>query len=310
MTTAMVFPGQGSQSVGMQAALAERYAVVRDTYAEASEVLGYDLWRVVQDGPEERLGSTEVTQPAMLTAGVATFRAWREEGGAVPSAMAGHSLGEYSALVCAGAIRFPDAVHLVQRRGQYMQNACPPDESAMAAVLGLDDEAVLDICVNASTIGTAEAVNFNSPGQVVVAGNRLAVQTVIDLAKDAGARRALKLPVSVPSHSSLMMGAGEKLAELLADTIIETPALPVISSAVVRPYDDGADIRALLKRQVHSPVQWVRTVQVLIADGARRIIECGPGKVLAGLSKRIDRSVSVSCIDTPEALAKALEEQA
>lgn len=306
MTLAMVFPGQGSQSVGMQAALADAYPVVRNTYEEASDVLGYDLWALVQDGPEERLGSTEVTQPAMLTAGVAAFRAWQAEDGPTPAMMAGHSLGEYSALVCAGAIAFGDAVDLVRQRGEFMQSACPSGDSAMAAVLGLDDDAVLDICLNASTIGTAEAVNFNSPGQVVVAGNRLAVERVIELARDAGARRALRLSVSVPSHSSLMLAAGERLSPLLADTEIGTPSQAVISSSAVRRYGDADDIRDLLTKQVSSPVHWVATVQAMLADGVTAIVECGPGKVLAGLSKRIDRSIRVSCIDTPAALTAAV----
>ena len=306
MTLAMVFPGQGSQSVGMQAQLANRFPVVGETYAEASDILGYDLWALVQHGPEDRLGATEVTQPAMLTAGVAAWRAWQAAGGPAPGQMAGHSLGEYTALVCAGALSFTDAVKVVRTRATLMQEASPKEDSAMAAVIGLSDEQVIEVCLNASTIGVAEAVNFNSPGQVVVAGQKRAVESLIALAREAGARRALPLHVSVPSHSSLMRGAGEKLAETLATTAFRRPEITVVSSVDVRPYTDADDIRELLTRQVYSPVQWVRTTEALIAAGADKILECGPGKVLAGLTRRIDRSVSSSCLDGPEAIQAAL----
>jgi [acyl-carrier-protein] S-malonyltransferase len=303
----MVFPGQGSQSPGMLAELAALHPEVSDTYAEASDMLGYDLWSLVQNGPAEKLNETIVTQPAMLAAGVATWRLWQKLGGALPVAMAGHSLGEYTALVCAGAIEFRDAVGLVQRRAEFMQNAVPAGEGAMAAILGLDDQAVRDVCRNAANGGVAEAANFNSPGQVVIAGHRGTIERAIELAKEAGARRAIMLAVSVPSHSTLMLPAGEALAESLQAAAFQAPSLPVINAVDATPYTDASDIRQRLTRQVSSPVHWVDTVQRLIADGATSIAECGPGKVLTGLIKRIDRSVRSFCIDSPHALASNLE---
>ena len=307
MTIAMVFPGQGSQSQGMLAELAAQHPEVSDTYAEASDMLGYDLWDLVQNGPAEKLNQTIVTQPAMLAAGVATWRLWQKLGGALPVAMAGHSLGEYTALVCAGAIEFRDAVGLVQRRAEFMQKAVPAGEGAMAAILGLDDQAVLDVCRNAADSGVAEAANFNSPGQVVIAGQRGAIERAIELAKEAGARRAIMLAVSVPSHSTLMLPAGEALAESLRAAAFQAPSIPVINAVDATPYTDASDIRQRLARQVSSPVHWVDTVQRLIADGATSIAECGPGKVLTGLIKRIDRSVRSFCIDSPHAIASSLE---
>jgi len=298
VTLAMVFPGQGSQSQGMLADLAAQHQEVSDTFAEASDSLGYDLWDLVQNGPVEKLNETIVTQPAMLAAGVSTWRLWQKLGGAMPAGVAGHSLGEYTALVCAGAIEFRDAVALVQRRAE--------GEGAMAAILGLDDQAVRDVCKNAADIGVAEAANFNSPGQVVVAGHRGAIERVTELAKEAGARRAIMLAVSVPSHSTLMLPAGEALAESLQAAAFQSPSIPVINAVDAVPYTDADDIRARLTRQVSSPVHWVDTVQRLIADGATSIIECGPGKVLTGLVKRIDRSVQSRCIDSPDALDSEL----
>jgi [acyl-carrier-protein] S-malonyltransferase len=291
----------------MLAELAAQHPEVSDTYAEASDMLGYDLWNLVQNGPAEKLNETIVTQPAMLAAGVATWRLWQKLGGALPVAMAGHSLGEYTALVCAGAIEFRDAVGLVQRRAEFMQNAVPAGEGAMAAILGLDDQAVRDVCRNAANGGVAEAANFNSPGQVVIAGHRGTIERAIELAKDAGARRAIMLAVSVPSHSTLMLPAGEALAESLQAAAFQAPSLPVINAVDATPYSDASDIRQRLTRQVSSPVHWVDTVQRLIADGATSIGECGPGKVLTGLIKRIDRSVRSFCIDSPDALASNLE---
>lgn len=302
----MVFPGQGSQSVGMQSNLALQFDVVRATYHEASEVLGYDLWKLVQDGPKQELNNTVVTQPAILTAGVAAWRVWREAGGIMPSHVAGHSLGEYTALVCAGALDFLDAVLLVRRRAELMQEAVPVGVGAMAAILGLDADAVLDVCDNASTVGIAEAVNFNAPGQVVVAGQKTAIVTLLGLAKEQGAKRAIMLDVSVPSHSSLMRPAGEALAENLATTDFSATEITVLNSVDGQPYGDSDDIRERLQRQVSSPVQWVETVNALIAAGAESLVECGPGKVLAGLCRRIDKSVPVICIDNPENLQKAL----
>ncbi len=306
MTLALVFPGQGSQSQGMLEEFAAQHEEVEHTFAEASDVLEYDLWELVQQGPVEKLNETAFTQPAMLAAGVATWRLWQKQGGDEPAAMAGHSLGEYTALVCAGAIGFDDAVGLVKIRAELMQNAVPPGEGAMAAILGLDDQAVRDVCERASDGGVAEAANFNSPGQVVVAGHRGAVEKAIALAKEAGARRAILLAVSVPSHSTLMTPAGEALAEALHAAPFRSPSIRVINAVDAVPYTDADDIRARLSRQVSSPVRWVDTVQRLIADGADTIIECGPGKVLVGLMKRIERTLPAYCIDTPDALQSAI----
>ncbi len=307
MTIAMVFPGQGSQSQGMQADLATEFPVVQETYAEASEILGYDLWQLVQDGPAERLGETVVTQPAMLAAGTAAYRVWQAAGGSLPTQMAGHSLGEYTALVCAGAVGFADAMGVVKRRSELMQEAVPVGIGAMAAVLGLDDETIVSLCDEASTIGIAEPVNFNSPGQVVIAGHATAVNQAVAYAKEHGARRAIVLPVSVPSHSSLMRDAGISLAETLDATDFKAPEITVISAATAEPYSDAADIKNKLSLQVYSPVLWVRTVQAMITGGATSIIECGPGKVLAGLVRRIDKNTPVGFIDNNDSLQKALQ---
>jgi [acyl-carrier-protein] S-malonyltransferase len=284
----------------MQSDLAAEHSVVQETYDEASEILGYDLWQLVQDGPEEKLSETVVTQPAMLAAGTAAFRVWQIAGGAQPSQVAGHSLGEYTALVCAGAVSFADAMRVVKRRSELMQAAVPVGIGAMAAVLGLDD------CDEASTIGVAEPVNFNSPGQVVIAGHATAVSQAVEYAKEHGARRAIMLPVSVPSHSSLMREAGMSLTETLNVTEFQEPGITVICAATAEPYTDAADIRNKLSLQVYSPVLWVRTVQAMIAGGADSIIECGPGKVLAGLIRRIDKGTPVAFIDNMDSLQKAL----
>ena len=307
MTIAMVFPGQGSQSQGMQADLASEYPQVRETYAEASEVLGYDLWQLVQDGSADRLAETVVTQPAMLTAGVAAYRAWQAAGGSAPSQMAGHSLGEYTALVCAGAVGFADAMRVVKRRSELMQEAVPVGIGAMAAVLGLDDDTIVSLCDEASTIGVAEPVNFNSPGQVVIAGHATAVTQAVEYAKEHGARRAIVLPVSVPSHSSLMREAGMSLAGTLEAIDFKTPEITVLNAATAQPYVDAEDIRGKLSAQVYSPVLWVRTIEAMIEAGATSIIECGPGKVLAGLTRRIARNIPVTFIDTSDSLQKALQ---
>jgi [acyl-carrier-protein] S-malonyltransferase len=294
----------------MLAALAERHVDIRATFEEAAAVLGYDLWHLVQHGPPERLDETVVTQPAMLTAGVATWRAWHSSGGDTPAAMAGHSLGEYTALVCAGSLSFADAVRLVTRRAELMQAAVPPGQGAMAAILGLDDDAVIEACDRAAEGQVVSAVNFNSPGQVVIAGERAAVVRATELAKAAGARRALILNVSVPSHCDLMRPAAEQLAEALADAPFSTPSIPVIGNAEVRPYEHAAQIRSGLEKQLFSPVRWTETVRDLIDRGASSIIECGPGKVLTGLARRIDRSVAATCVDTPEAMTVALADGA
>lgn len=306
MTLAFVFPGQGSQSVGMQGTLADEHKLVTDTYEEASQVLGYDLWSLVQHGPAEDLAQTTVTQPAMLAAGVAAWRVWQERGGATPDVVAGHSLGEYSALVAADAIGFQDAVSVVKRRSELMADAVPQGVGAMAALLGLDDDAVMRVCEEAAGSEVCDAVNFNAPGQVVIAGHATAVERAIALAKNAGAKRALPLPVSVPAHSALMREAGEALSVTLDAADIRPPAFDVVSASDATPYGGPDDIRERLSRQVYSPVQWTGTVKSMIDGGADRVIECGPGKVLAGLMRRIDRSITAGTLDDLENLNKEL----
>ena len=294
MKFACVFPGQGSQSIGMMAELAETYPVVTELFSKASEVLGYDLWKIVQEGPAEELNKTEITQPAMLTAGVAVFEILKSKISAEPELFAGHSLGEYTALVCAGAMSFEDAVKLVSTRGQLMQEAVPPGIGAMAAILGLEDSVIKDICKTASDDNFAvQAVNFNSPGQVVIAGNKQAVEIGMALAKEAGAKRALKLPVSVPSHSSLMEGAAQKLGEFIkAEIKISKTAKPVLQNVAAKAYARPSDITKGLVKQLHNPVLWVDTVKNLTAEGVEAIVECGPGKVLVGLNKRISKDIA------------------
>jgi len=286
MKFAFVFPGQGSQSVGMMAAYGDS-AVVRDTFNEASGVLGLDLWELVAHGPAEALNQTVNTQPAMLTAGVAVYRLWRAQGGAVPALMAGHSLGEYTALTCAGALTFSDALKLVRLRAEAMQSAVPEGVGAMAAVLGLDDAAIRAVCAEAAQGEVLEAVNYNSPGQVVIAGNKAAVDRGCALAKEKGAKRALPLPVSVPSHCALMQPAADMLRIALAEMAVVPPAVPVIHNADVAAYADTEAIKDALARQLFSPVRWVESMQALQAQGVELIAECGPGKILAGLNKRI-----------------------
>lgn len=286
MSLAFVFPGQGSQALGMLNAFAE-VAVVRDTLIEANAVLGFDLAALIADGPKEDLDATINTQPAMLVAGVASYRAWLAAGGAKPAVVAGHSLGEYSALVAAEALSFADALRLVRLRAEAMQAAVPAGQGGMAAILGLDDEAIRAACLQAAQGEVVEAVNFNSPGQVVIAGSKAAVERACELCKAAGAKRALPLPVSVPSHCALMKPAAEKLAAALAEIEIQAPRIPVLHNADVLAYQDPAQIKDALARQLYSPVRWVETVQKLQADGVTVVAECGPGKVLAGLNKRI-----------------------
>lgn len=307
MTLAFVFPGQGSQSVGMLNALAGEFPQVVETFAEASQALGYDLWAVVERGPDEKLNQTEVTQPAMLTAGVAVWRAWRAQGGAPPSMLAGHSLGEYTALVCAEAIGFADAARLVADRGRFMQQAVPAGQGGMAAILGLDDDAVRKVCADAAHGEVLEAVNFNSPGQVVIAGTAAAVARGIEQAKAAGAKRALPLPVSVPSHCELMQPAAQQMATRLAGVAIRAPTWPVLHNTHVRSETTPAGIRDALVRQIESPVRWVETVRAMLAAGAKQFVECGPGKVLAGLNKRIDKQAETFAVYDPASLRAALE---
>lgn len=303
---AFVFPGQGSQKVGMLAEQAAAHAIVAETFAEASEVLGFDMWDMVQNGEQETLNLTENTQPLLLTSSVALWRAWCAETAQRPSLMAGHSLGEFSALVCAGALDFADAVKLVRQRGQFMQTAVPVGEGSMAAVLGLDDEVIADVCAEASAAGVVEAVNYNAPGQVVIAGQVAAVDKAIELLKEAGAKRAMPLPVSAPFHTSLMRPAGEKLEQALAELSLKAPSIPVVHNVHAQTESEPAAIKALLVEQIYSPVKWVACVQTMAGQGVSRLVECGPGKVLSGLNKRIDRSLSSANIDMPESLAAAI----
>lgn len=303
---AFVFPGQGSQKVGMLAAAHAEYAAVRETFAEAGEVLGYDMWDLVQNGEQEALNLTETTQPVLLTASVALWRAWQSCGGPSPLLMAGHSLGEFSALVCAGALGFADAVSLVRQRGQFMQTAVPVGEGAMAAIIGLDDETINATCRDVD--GVVAAVNFNSPGQVVIAGHTGAVDSAIEALKAAGAKRAMPLPVSAPFHTELMKPAGERLREALADVAIASPAVPVVHNVHARTESDPEKIRALLVEQIYSPVLWTDCVQAMVSEGVTGIVECGPGKVLSGLNRRIDKSLASHSLEEPESLAATLAE--
>ncbi len=312
MTFAATFPGQGSQSTAMLADLAAEFEVVEQTFAEASDSLGFDLWKLVQENPDNALNKTLNTQPAMLAAGVAVWRVWCAVEGAKPVVMAGHSLGEYTALVASGALSFADAVRLVEARARYMQQAVPEGEGAMAAVLGLQDAQLIDVCKAVSTAeDIAEAVNFNAPGQVVIAGTVIAVERAIMGAKEAGAKRALKLPVSVPSHSSLMRPASEKLAESLDFIDIKTPNIPVIHNVSASVCNSAEAIREALIQQLHSPVRWVESVQAMHAMNESGLyIEMGPGKVLSGLVKRTIKRTPVACVDSPNGLDNALDMQA
>lgn len=290
----------------MLTALADVHPEVRETFQEASDSLDVELWSLAQNGPEDLLNATVNTQPLMLAAGVAVWRVWRSAGGCVPDMMAGHSLGEYTALACAGALRFDEAVRLVSERGSLMQSAVPEGQGAMAAILGLDDEQVAQLCAHAAEDEVVEAVNFNSPGQVVIAGTAAAVERAVALAHDAGAKRALRLEVSVPSHCALMRSAAEQLRLRLQDVHVQTPQIPVIHNADVTSYQDAHSIREALARQLYSPVRWVETVRHMIDSGITTILELGPGKVLAGLNKRIDRSVTSLCVQDSASLEQGL----
>ncbi len=311
MSLAFVFPGQGSQSVGMMTPF-ETLPAVRRTFDEAGAALGMDLWALVRDGPEQELNATVNTQPAMLAAGVALFRAWRELGGADPIAVAGHSLGEYSALVAAGVLEFAEAVPLVRFRAQVMQEAVPEGEGAIAAVLGLDQDTVRAVCREAADAGVVEVANFNSPEQVVIAGQAAGVHRAIELAKARGAKRAMLLPMSVPSHCSLMRPAAERLRERLARTSVKEPAISVINNVDVTMEQAPARIREALLRQLYNPVRWVESVTVLAGRGVRQLVECGPGGVLAGLNRRIarePRTVPLKDASTLSELARASQTQ-
>jgi len=307
MSFAFVFPGQGSQSVGMLGALSAAQPAVQATFAQASEVLGYDLWQLASAGPAEDLNATERTQPAMLAAGVATWRTWQARGGALPALVSGHSLGEFTALVCAGALDFAPAIALVRCRGELMQAAVPAGSGAMAAILGLDDAAVEAACREAAQGEVVEPANYNSPGQVVIAGAAAAVQRAIGAAKARGAKRAVLLPVSVPSHSSLMQGAAVRLQERLAALEVRVPKIRYVSAVDARPHEDPQEIRALLVRQLSSPVRWSQTLSALSA-GLAQVIECGPGKVLTGLNRRIEKRADLTflALEDPASLDAAL----
>jgi [acyl-carrier-protein] S-malonyltransferase len=292
----------------MLAELAGSFPLVGATFAEASDALGYDLWQLVQDGPAEELNKTHITQPAMLTAGIAVWRIMQDQGHANPAIVAGHSLGEYSALVAAGALDFADAVKLVAERGRLMQEAVPAGQGGMAAILGLDDASVIGVCEAAAQGDVLSAVNFNAPGQVVVAGTAAAVERVVDAAKEAGAKRALPLPVSVPSHCALMKPAADKLAEQLAAITISAPTIPVINNVDVASASDADAIRDALVRQLYSPVRWVESVQKMAQEGVDTLVECGPGKVLVGLNKRIEKSMNAMAVLDAATLDKALTE--
>jgi [acyl-carrier-protein] S-malonyltransferase len=306
MKLGFVFPGQGSHSVGMMNALAAEFPVVRQTFSEASQALGYDLWQVVEQGPEEKLNQTEVTQPAMLTADIATWRAWLESKGPLPQVMAGHSLGEYSALVCAEALDFSAAVKLVADRARFMQEAVPIGQGGIAAILGLDDDAVRKLCEQAAQGEILDAVNFNSPNQVVIAGAAAAVARAVEQSKAAGAKRAVVLPMSVPAHSRLMHPAAQRMAERIKTVNVRAPRVPVIHNVHLRAESDPEEIRNALVRQIESPVRWVELIQIMAADGVDRMVECGPGKVLAGLNKRIVKTFETLPVYDPATLRAAL----
>lgn len=304
---AMVFPGQGSQTVGMLAELANEYPIVQETFQQASDVLGYDLWQLVQQGPAEELNKTWQTQPALLAASVAIWRVWQQQNGAKPTVLAGHSLGEYSALVCAGVMDFKDAIALVELRGKLMQEAVPAGTGAMAAIIGLDNESIEKACEASAQGQVVAPVNFNSPGQVVIAGNKEAVERAGEACKAAGAKRALPLPVSVPSHCILMKPAADKLAVALQDIQFNTPAIDVINNVDVAMEREPDAIRSALVRQLYSPVRWTETVEFMAKQGVETLLEVGPGKVLTGLTKRIVADLSAAAINDPATLASSLE---
>lgn len=307
MKYAFVFPGQGAQSVGMLSEFNAIYSVVKHTFDEASEQLKYDLWKLTQEGPEAALNQTEKTQPALLAAGVAVWRIWQDQKGPKPLLMAGHSFGEYSALVCAEALDYTEAVSLAQDRGIFMQQAVSKGDGAMAAILGLDNDNILNICTQMAQTQVVSPVNFNAPGQVVIAGHTAAVQRAVEQAKLMGAKRAILLPVSVPAHSILMKPAAEKMAERLAQVTISIPKIPVIHNIDVSVKLEPIDIRQALIAQIYHPVRWVETIDTMIAEGISTFFESGPGKVLTGLNKRIARKVEALSIVNPQTLENALQ---
>lgn len=301
---AMVFPGQGSQAVGMLTELAEQFSIVEETFKQASEVLGYDLWSLVQHGPADELNKTWQTQPALLAASVAVYRVWQQQYPQLqPTLMAGHSLGEYSALVCAGAIDFQDAVKLVELRGKLMQQAVPEGTGAMYAIIGLDNDSIIKACQNAEQGEVVSAVNFNSPGQVVIAGAKAAVERAAVLCKEAGAKRALPLAVSVPSHCALMKPAADQLAVSLESIAVKSPAVAVINNVDVKTENDAQAIRHALVRQLYSPVRWTETVEKMATNGIEVLVEMGPNKVLNGLTKRIADNLQAVSVNDPASLS-------
>ena len=306
-STAFVFPGQGSQSVGMLSALAQDFSIVRDTFAEASDILSYDLWTLVQEGPAERLNQTLHTQPAMLAAGVAIYRVWVEESGTQPDFMAGHSLGEYTALVCAESLAYRDALALVVDRARFMQEAVPEGMGGMIAILGMADEDIMRLCKEQARGDVLEPANFNSPGQLVVAGSQAAVQRLADAAGNAGAKKVVILPVSIPSHCSLMHPAAARLAERLDGVTLEIPKVPVVNNVDVRTLNQPEQIKDALVRQLYSPVRWSESIRYLARQGMAAVVELGPGRVLSGLTKRIDRSLLAMAIEDSATLEQAMD---
>lgn len=304
---AFVFPGQGSQKVGMLADFYQEGSVFKQTFDEAQAALGYDLWALIQSGTQDELNMTEVTQPALLACSVALWRKWQAEGGAQPAYMSGHSLGEWSALVCAGVVAFEDALRLVRSRGKYMQEAVPAGVGAMAAIIGLDDAAVEAACATAAEGGDiVSPVNYNSPGQLVIAGMKAGVEKAMELCKEAGAKRALPLPVSAPFHTALMKPAADKLAAEVEAVEFNTPQIPVVHNVTAKTEADANTIKALMIQQISAPVLWVDCVNELVALGVEKTVECGPGKVLSGLNKRIQKSLAVSATETTDLFAEAL----
>lgn len=301
---AFVFPGQGSQAVAMLSDFSDN-TIVQKTFSEASDALGYDLWQLIAQGPAEQLNQTHITQPALLTASVALWRVWQAESDVIPSILAGHSLGEYSALVCAGVLSLTDGVKLVEKRGEYMQTCVPAGVGAMAAVIGLEDQAIIDACTQAQADEVVSAVNFNSPGQVVIAGHKAAVERAGELCKAAGAKRVLPLPVSVPSHCALMSAAADKLAADLENITFNTPTINVVNNVDVSIETSGEAIKAALVKQLYSPVRWSETVSQLGEQGITQMVEVGPGKVLQGLAKRINKSISCVSFNTLDSLEQA-----
>lgn len=306
--TAFVFPGQGSQTVGMLADLAAQFPIVEQTFSDASSALGYDLWQLVQTGPAEELNKTWQTQPALLASSVAIFRVWQQQGGKMPVMMAGHSLGEYSALVCAGVLDFAAAIRLVELRGKLMQEAVPEGTGAMYAIIGLDNASIAKACEESAQGQVVSPVNFNSPGQVVIAGNKEAVERAGAACKAAGAKRALPLPVSVPSHCALMKPAADKLAVALQDITFNAPLVPVVNNVDVRAETAPEAIRSALVRQLYSPVRWTESVEFMAAEGVTLLLEVGPGKVLTGLTKRIVDTLTAAAVNDTASLSTALEQ--